>query len=239
MHDNSIQILCTRPIETFLKEALKEEQIIIEEIAFIETTPITNEITISAIEQAILEKATIIFTSMNAVEAVADRIENKNLQWNIYCIGTTTNELVKNYFGAQSIAGTADSAAALARLMVTNNSTTSCTFFCGDQRREELPEILTTNNIAVKEIVVYKTIPMSNKITKAYDGILFFSPSAVNSFFSVNKISSSTILFAIGTTTEQEIKLFSSNKVIVSDVPGKENLVNTMSAYFSKKRNAE
>lgn len=232
MQNKSINILCTRPIDNSLLERAKTEQIFIDELSFIETKPVTDNQTVTQIEQAATQNATIVFTSMNAVEAVADKLKNKQLQWNIYCIGTTTNELVKKYFGEKFISGTANSAAALAGLIVDRNDTRDITFFCGDQRREDLPQILRSNNIAVKEITVYKTTALSNKINKVYDGILFFSPSAVNSFFASNIIPPTTILFAIGSTTADEIKLFSSNKIIISEVPGKDNLVNRMRDYF-------
>ena len=97
-------------------------------------------------------------------------------------------------------------------------------FFCGDQRRNDLPEILSKNDIEVQEIVVYETIPVSKKIEEHYHGIMFFSPSAVNSFFLNNKLPSSTILFAIGNTTAEELKKHSTNTIITSDDPGKVDL---------------
>jgi uroporphyrinogen-III synthase len=81
--------------------------------------------------------------------------------------------------------------------------------------------------------VVYQTIEVPHKISKEYYGILFFSPSGVRSFFKVNKLESKTILFAIGNTTANEIKKISSNKIIISDEPGKENLVQTAIDFFT------
>ncbi|MES1223753.1 MAG: hypothetical protein ABUT20_50120, partial [Bacteroidota bacterium] len=58
------------------------------------------------------------------------------------------------------------------------------------------------------------------------------SPSAVNSFFSVNKIDNKTILFAIGKTTAGEIKKFAVNKIIIADAPSKELLAEQAIKYF-------
>ena len=80
---------------------------------------------------------------------------------------------------------------------------------------------------------MYQTIATPHKIDKEYFGILFFSPSAVQSFFSKNKVCEKTILFAIGNTTANEIKKYSTNKIIISDEPGKENLVTKMIEYFN------
>ena len=234
MQQNKFQILCTRPLESKLIQEANSAGIGIDVIAFIETTPIKTQEVKQQIVQAVLSPATIVFTSMNAVDAVVAQKHNLQTDWSIYCIGTTTNKLVSLYFGENSISGTANSAAELAQLIVEDRFAENVIFFCGDQRREELPEILSKNNIEVKEIVVYETIIVPHQISKEYDGILFFSPSAVESFFSTNTIKQQTILFAIGNTTATAIKKFTNNTIIISDAPGKENLVQKMIKHFGK-----
>ncbi len=230
---NNIQILCTRPLNTTLVNEAKQAGIDIDELSFIETEPIQSIEIQQEIEQAFLLTSTVVFTSMNAVEAVAFYQETMQPDWKIYCIGTTTNKLVSNYFGEEKIAGTANDAAELAELIVEDANTDEVIFFCGDQRRDELPGILRNNDIEVNEIIVYQTIVVPHKINKTYHGILFFSPSAVTSFFKQNKLPGTTILFAIGNTTANEIKKYTTNKIIISDEPGKENLVRVMMEYFT------
>lgn len=169
---------------------------------------------------------------MNAVDAVASHITKVKPDWKVYCIGITTNKLVKHYFGESVIVGTATNAAELAGLIVEDRKTNKLYFFCGDQRREELPSILRNNGIRVNEIEVYQTKEVQHTLEKAYQGILFFSPSAVSSFFKSNKIADSTILFSIGITTAEEIASLSNNKIVVSDLPGKDKLVKKMMEYF-------
>ena len=234
MQNNNINILCTRPVENALLKAAALQGVKITTYAFIETSPVDDSTTKAAIQTVGLQDTTIVFTSMNAVEAVAELINSKQANWNIYCIGTTTNRLVKKYFGAERILGTANSAGELALSIINSKKINKLTFFCGDQRREELPEILRNNDIEVNEITVYKTTAIGHQINEKFDGILFFSPSAVKSFFTTNKIPVTTILFAIGKTTANEIQLFSTNKIIVSEVPGKENLVKLMMTFFGK-----
>ena len=230
---NRIQILSTRPLhETLLQEA-KQAGIDIDELSFIETSPIQSPSLQSEIDEALQQSITAVFTSMNAVEAVADQIKGKKPSWKIYCIGTTTQQLVVNYFGQDAIAGTANDAAALAKLIIEDQPKGKLIFFCGDQRRDELPEILQQNSILLKEIIVYQTTALKNLIKKQYEGILFFSPSGVESFFSNNQLTKKTILFAIGNTTAKEIKKHSNNQIVVSDEPGKENLARKMMEYFN------
>jgi uroporphyrinogen-III synthase len=230
---NRIQILSTRPLhETLLQEA-KQAGIDIDELSFIETNPIQSPTLQSEIDEALQQSITAVFTSMNAVEAVADQINGKKPCWKIYCIGTTTQQLVVNYFGQDAIAGTANDAAALAKLIIEDQPKGKLLFFCGDQRRDELPEILQQNSIKLKEIIVYQTTAIQHRIQKLYEGILFFSPSGVESFFSSNQLTQKTILFAIGNTTAKEIKKHSNNQIVVSDEPGKENLARKMMEYFN------
>ena len=230
---NNISILCTRPLSKALVEQAQQQGIIIDEIAFIATAAIQTIEVQQEIEQVATQITTVVFTSMNAVEAVAGYLHGQPVNWRIYCMGTTTNQLVKKYFGEQQLAGIANRAAELAELIAANILVDELTFFCGDQRRDDLPEILSSYTIDVTEIVVYQTIAVNHVVNKIYNGILFFSPSAAESFFSKNKLPAATVLFAIGSTTANEIKKYSTNKIITSSEPGKENLVAKMMEYFT------
>ena len=233
MQQNKIFILSTRPIGDPLINESKHQNIEIDILSFIETVPIRSIEVQQEIENALLKSSAVVFTSMNAVEAVANELDGHQPDWRIYSIGNTTRQLVKKYFGEKAIAGTAESAAELAELIVEEDNSDDIFFFCGEQRRDELPDILRSNDIDVNEIVVYQTIQVKHKIEKTYHGILFFSPSAVQSFFSNNKISDKTILFAIGNTTATEIKKYANNKIITGDEPSKENLVMEMIRYYT------
>jgi uroporphyrinogen-III synthase len=232
MPENKIQILCTRPVnDSLLREAL-QKNIIVDIVPFIETEPIQSVQVQQEIELAFIQATTVIFTSMNAVEAVAAEAEGQDPNWNIYCIGNTTRQLVIEYFGEEKIQGTASSAGELAELIVEEGSAGEVIFFCGDQRRNELPDMLRANDIEVTEIVVYHTITIPKKVKKQYNGILFFSPSAVDSFFKLNKTDKQAILFAIGNTTANAIKKYAENKIIISKTPDKEHMIKEVVNYF-------
>jgi len=233
MQQNKIPILCTRPLPEWLIAEAATAGMDIEVVSFIETEAIQTIEVQQEIEQALLQSAVVIFTSMNAVEAVAEQLDDQHPDWSIYAIGTATKRLVAEHFGENLIAGTANDAAELAERIVEDGVADEVIFFCGDQRREELPEILRKANIEVNEITVYQTIELPHEIKPEYWGILFFSPSAVRSFFKKNKPAEKTVLFAIGNTTAKEIQKFTANTIIISDEPGKENLVQKMITYFS------
>jgi uroporphyrinogen-III synthase len=231
MEETNIHILCTRPLDESLLENVRQQGIKIDILPFIDTEPIQTIEVQQEVEQALVKNATVIFTSMNAVEAVVNYVDEQP-DWQIYCIGHATRQLVMEHFGEEVIAGTAASAAELAELVIEDEPGNEIIFFCGNQRREELPSLLESNGLELTEIMVYHTIAVPHKINKVYNGILFFSPSAADSFFSANKLNGPTILFAIGATTAKTIKKYTSNKIIVSDEPAKEQLVEMMVDFF-------
>jgi uroporphyrinogen-III synthase len=234
MQEINIHILSTRPLPDPLIEDAEISGISIDIVPFIKTESILSVEVQQEIQLVSTEKATVVFTSMNAVDAVVNFLDGHQPDWSIYCIGTATGRLVKEYFEEEKIAGTANDAAMLASLIVEDRFVDELIFFCGDQRRDELPAILKQHEVEVNEIVVYQTIALPQKIEKPYHGILFFSPSAVQSFFQKNKAVEKTILFAIGNTTANEIKKFTTNTIITSDAPGKENLVKKMIEFFTE-----
>jgi uroporphyrinogen-III synthase len=231
---NRIFILSTRPLETGILEAAKAKDITIDIVSFIDTSPVQTTGIKDEIGKILTQPATVVFTSMNAVNTVAAYINGHSPVWNIFCIGNTTRQLAARYFGHQSINTVANNASELADKMIGDKNIKQVVFFCGDQRREELPGKLRQNGITVQEVIVYHTISTPHKIDKAYDGILFFSPSAVQSFFYANAVLPSTILFAIGQTTADAIKTFTENTIIQSEKPGKEDLVKKMFEFFKK-----
>ncbi len=230
---DKIKILCTRALGAELVEEAASVGIRITELSFINTVPIQSIDVQQEIEQALLQSITVVFTSMNAVEAVRYYKEDNLPNWEIYCMGTTTRHLVASYFGEALIAGTGNDATSLAEEVIANGNTKEVWFFCGDQRRDELPGILSAEGIEVNEITVYQTLEVPHRVQEHYNGILFFSPSAVTSFFKQNKVAVDTVLFAIGSTTAQCIKEFSNNTIITGEEPGKANLVRKMMEYFT------
>src|SRR5450755_4727473 len=139
------RILCTRPLDAALIGLAAGKGILIECLPFIETETNVNESTRNGILRLSGEPLVAVFTSMNAVEAVAAAIADNRSSatavnaagatrndrpsgtgeeakpapqerwpWKIFCIGSATRQLAGKHFGEDSIAGTADSAGALA-----------------------------------------------------------------------------------------------------------------------------
>lgn len=233
MPKNNTHILSTRPVNPSQVEDAKLKAIQIDVISFIETEAIQTIEVQQEVEWASTEQAAVVFTSMNAVESVTGMLDGFIPTWRIYCIGFKTKELITSYFGADAIAGTADNASELADTIIEHEEYDEIIFFCGNQRRDALPRKLRKLDIDVNEIVVYETITVHHTVDKKYDGILFFSPSAVESFFKKNVLPKTTVVFAIGNTTAETVHKRCPNKILISDQPGKDELVAQAILYFS------
>jgi uroporphyrinogen-III synthase len=230
---NDIRILCTRPLSPNMMEVANHQGLQTDVLSFIDTAAIESVEVEQEIQHALLLQTVAVFTSMNAVEAVAACLKGEQPNWQIYCIGFTTQQLVKKYFGAHTVQGVADNAANLAQKIIEDGLTEELIFFCGNQRREDMGSILGKANIGVTELVVYETIALHHKLQYSYDAILFFSPSAVDSFFSANKLSNEPLFFAIGTTTAAAIQQHSHGKIIIAAQQGKEALMQQAIDYYS------
>ena len=84
---------------------------------------------------------------------------------------------------------------ALAEKIIPEINDREVIFFCGNLRRNDLPDALRQKGITVREITVYQTSLTPVTIEKEYDAVLFFSPSAAESFFSKNSLPAKTVLF--------------------------------------------
>lgn len=169
-----------------------------------------------------------IFTSKNAVLAI------QNLEFriqNCYCVGEKTKRLLEK--NGQKVKENAENASDLAKIILKKYKNEQFLFLCGNLRRDELPSILKENNIELKEKIVYKTYLNSKKLNRIFDGVLFFSPSGVQSYVSENAISNS-VAFCIGSTTASEAKKYSKN-IIVANKPTVENIIVQAVKYFKKR----
>ena len=233
MKKAKLKILSTKNLSREVIEKAMSNDIAIDELPFITTAPINTEELKKTLKGFLQQNITAVFTSKNAAHAF-DQIVNAEVPWNIYCIGQSTKKTVSKIFGEDSISGTADNASALSDVILQDKEIKKVIFFCGKQRREELPEKLKAQGIELEEIVVYETLETPQKLSrKVYDGILFFSPSAVKSFFSLNKINEQTQIFAIGKTTADAIHHYTKREITIAETPSEENILDMVISHFS------
>ena len=211
------KILSTKKLTQSQKELLLNANISFVEANFIKPESLDFEC------ESIIDNG--IITSKNAVKSILKKQIKIN---NCFCVGDKTEEiLIKNGY---SIAEKGYQARTLAEKIIKAHSHKSFTFFCGDKRREELPVLLKKYHIALNEIEVYKTELTTKQIEGYFDGILFFSPSAIQSYVLRNEFEDA-IVFCIGRTTEAEAKKHTNN-IITANKATIENVIVQVVKHF-------
>lgn len=166
----------------------------------------------------------LIFSSQNAVLSLLENVECELLKSKtVFCVGIKTKELLEN--NGFNVAVYMDYASELSEIITLIYNKESFTFFSGNLRKETLPQALKSAKIKFNEIEVYQTTLSPFKISKEenFDGIMFFSPSGVESFLKDNTIKNEK-LFCIGETTAKELEKYSKN-IIIAENPTIDNLI--------------
>jgi uroporphyrinogen-III synthase len=231
MEEDKKILLSTRPLPKAVIAEAAAMNVLVEELSLISTQPVQNEELFDAIKRFATEKKTVVFTSMNAVEAVAAHVHDTP-NWKVYAMGNTTRKLVAEKWGADRLVGTAENAQRLGERLI-DDGVRDVLFFCGNIRRDELPNKIRSEGGRVEEVVVYETEETPVKLAKDYDGILFFSPSAVHAFFRQNKAAKTTVLFAIGKTTEEALRQYKAKRIVVANVADKVEMAQQAIAYLN------
>ncbi|QLG45177.1 hydroxymethylbilane synthase [Costertonia aggregata] len=163
----------------------------------------------------------VIITSKNTVDALLTNFSPVELQFqNIYCVGRKTKRLVERKIG--KVAHSENSAKKLAEYLVEFMEGLEVTYFCSNLRMDDLPDILTENNITVHEVEAYKTKFSSVKVNDSVKVVLFFSPSTVESYLLENH--AGVTAYCIGETTATEARKHFKT-VHVAKIPTAESLI--------------
>ena len=211
---STISILSTKILLSHQKQALVESGFTVMEADFIKTE--NSDFDLRGINE------NLIFTSQNAAQSVLLHAKSEELKTKkVFCVGIKTKALLEeNGFNVDVYV---DYASDLAEIITLIYSKENYTFFSGNLRKETLPKALKEAKVNFNEIQVYETTLTPHKIKTAVDGILFFSPSGVESYLKDNKIKSE-ICFCIGNTTAEAVEKITQN-IIVADQPAVDNVI--------------
>jgi uroporphyrinogen-III synthase len=217
-------ILSTKKLSENQKKMLLDHSISLVEENFIET--ITKEFKLENINQ------NLIFTSQNSVLSLLQNSNWETLKSKpVFCVGLKTQELLTSK-GFNVIAFTGY-AADLAEIISLVYAKETYTFFTGNLRRDVLPNTLKENEITFNEIEVYETNLISKKITTKIDGILFFSPSAVESYLKSNTLKDE-MCFCIGEATSEALENKNIHNIIIAEKPSVENVINEVIEHYKQ-----
>jgi len=218
----SIRILSTKKLLPNQKQFLLNANFAVIEADFIEIK--NKEFQINK------NSSNLLFTSQNAVKSFLENEKANDFRDNkIFCVGLKTKALLeKNGF---KVIASKEYASELAEIIVNDFFKENFTFFSGNLRRETLPEAFKKANIPFVEIEVYETILAPKKINSEVNGILFFSPSGVESYLKENKIGDKKC-FCIGKTTAEALKEITENIIIAKQQTVENVIIQTINYYI-------
>ena len=226
MNNKNIQILSTKKLSSAHIHLTQAQGIFITDIDFLNIQTHVTTATQTILEN-IEEDAVLFFTSQYAVKATAPFLQNKKLQ--IYCINGVTLQTVKMALPKASIIASASYAANLIKWVILH-PTKKYYFFCGNKSLNTIPDFFEKNNIPLHKIEVYINTETPQKIEKIFDAVMFYSPSGVQSFLTIN--AAPLLGICIGTTTAKALSKNKNTKVLISDAPRIENMIELIKNYY-------
>lgn len=222
----NIIILSTKKLSEFQKKTLLDFNFEVIDEDFIEVKSKAFELN--------LINQNLIFTSQNAVQSVLNHPKINILKTkNVFCVGNKTKDLlVEIGFNVMAHTGYAADLAEIISLIYNKES---YTFFCGNLRRDILPDTLRENGIVFNEVAVYETKLTPKKINQKADALLFFSPSAVESYLKLNTIKEE-VCFCIGETTAEALEnnpqVSGVKNIIIAEKPSVENVIQEVIEFY-------
>ncbi len=170
----------------------------------------------------------VIFTSKNAVEGLLTNVSAEELNFEkIYCVGRKTRRFIQKKIG--KVAHFENTAADLANYLLEYIEGTEATHFCGNLSLNDLPETLGEAHITVNSIETYKTKLSGQQMDDAVEGVLFFSPSGIESYLQNNK--PNKIAYCIGETTAKEARK-NFDDVKVAKIPDVESVIHLVNENY-------
>lgn len=174
----------------------------------------------------------LVFTSKNAVKSIVKSTffsDVKNVP--TVCVGHQTKELLENF--GFTVLKAKNYAEELADFILEKFSGKKITHFCGNIRRPLLREKLQENNFDFTELIVYETVLSPHKIDNKVNGILFFSPSGIQSYLQKNAFHQE-ICFCIGNTTADAL-VIDKKQIQISQKQDIDAVVALAIEYFADK----
>ncbi len=206
-----MKVLSTKILSPRLKEPLQRHHIALRDYNAIEI--VFQKFSLD------LEYDAYIFTSQNAVRGFLKACDALPLPGKrqgalskpCFCVGEKTARLLSE--NGLNVIKIAKNSKELAHFIAKSYKNDSFLFICGNRRREELPSILSKYSVRYKEIIAYNTLNNEQDLEESFDGVLFYSPSGVQSYTALNNLVNSTA-FCIGDSTAREASKHTESVVI-------------------------
>jgi len=220
-----------KKINIYSTKSLTEGQMQLLNNDLVATSNDAVKINLNRISAAVLKAPmkNVIITSQNTVDAILTNCPKEDLNFeNIYCVGRRTKRLVERRIG--KVVHAENYGKDLANYLAENLKEREVTYFCSDLRLDYIPDILTENNIKINEIEAYQTKYDAIEVAKDIEGVMFYSPSTVQSF--IKKNHANGIAFCIGDSTALEARKHFKD-VRVAKIPTVESVIELVNEHYN------
>jgi uroporphyrinogen-III synthase len=228
-----MKILSTKQLEADIIAAAAQDGMIINCIDFIRIVAVAFDV--SVLDS--IEYDALIFTSHNAVKYFfkSDHVLSCTVTKPVYALsGKTKEALIEK--GVYPTA-TGDNAAMLAEIIAESVATRSVLHICGNMVLDTVGAQCAEMDIRYGRLIVYETIADSQNVKEKYDGIMFFSPSGIDSYLSENELQNDILYCCIGETTAGYLGSISDKiEIILPGRPTPESMISAIST-FKRKEN--
>ena len=182
-----------------------------------------------------------IFTSTNGVKALEELMKaglQVRPETQLFAVGSKTRDALQELGLDAKIPKTEDSKH-LAELIIEEGKINSVIYFHGNLSRGEMTDRLKDSGIEVIELEVYETVINPVYLPEeAVNGILFYSPSAVEGFSRGQGFDAELPpLFAIGPTTAKALRDKTDQPVETAAQPDTNVLLRTVADYIFNSEN--
>lgn len=176
----------------------------------------------------------ILVSSQNAARLFFDYhpIGTLSPKTQFFCVGSQTTKLIESRQGKVTV--TALNAQELALRIIKEYSHLTFCFACGRKRLPTLETELAKANIALSLHELYDTHIVSHQLNTDFDGVLFYSPSAVEGFLTLNRLKN-THSFCIGPTTAAALEPHTSFYSVAKKPNNNSLFLEIMNHYYAKK----
>ncbi|SMO46396.1 uroporphyrinogen-III synthase [Gracilimonas mengyeensis] len=226
--DKKPKILFTTQLSEEKRTQLENNELLIESEPFI-----TFEYQMPALWRSeVPEKSDAwIFTSKKAVKAVSAVLSDFELPQHIFAVGAKTAEKLQELGLKVSIPeeyNAADLSAMMQELKLKK-----VVHFSGNLKAANFQKLL-GDEVEVVSVEVYHTKLTGHQMDDLndFDGIVFMSPSAVESFSHQNKVTGRMQVFCIGTTTEEAAHEFGMQHCITPEYSTLESLMASIQTFY-------
>jgi uroporphyrinogen-III synthase len=225
---HTYRVVCTRRLEATWVKIARQRGVDVEGIDFLNVESVFNAELAATV---CANESPWVFTSQHAVHSIEKILKKtaKPLATRIAYVtrGTTSAQAMAAGFELRGVGRNADELAD-SILFFEEKKVLHATSAI---RLPVLSQRLSEAGVAYEACEVYQKTPLPRAVG-AFDGVLFFSPSQVDVFLSINYLPAQVPVFCVGDTTAAHVRQRGHTRVLTAAEPTIESIFQTMFHHF-------